>query len=423
MLVLDQVETAALAGLVLFLGYWLTRAVPPLARYNIPGPVVGGLLVSMVAWAAHGFGVTLLQAEGADGTSPSLLRIDRTLRTPFMIAFFTTIGFGARLSLLRVGGPLVLVFFAAATAVAVLQNVIGASIAAALGQPPLLGVLAGSVTLTGGPATGLAFADLFERANVHGAASIAVASAMAGIISGGLIGGPIGTLLIERQRPGRQSAASPHAPRSSAADIVEDQLPEPGLSAPPFEDASAHALLKATVAILAAMWLGVWVSRGVASAGLTLPAYIGAMIVGAIIRNVDDATGMVGLSQQSLDDLGSVALSLFLALALMTLELWQIAGLALPLTLILSAQVALVAAVSLWLIPRVTGRDYDAAVISSGFCGFMLGTVANSMANMEALVRRYGPAPKAFLVVPIVGAFLIDFTNALIITAALNLAS
>ena len=179
--------------------------------------------------------------------------------------------------------------------------------------------------------------------------------------------------------------------------------------------------LKNLIAILVAMWAGAWVSRGFASMGATLPGYIGAMLVAAAIRNLDDATGLIGLSQRTIDDLGSVSLSLFLVLALMTLKLWELVGLAVPLAIILAGQVALIAAVCLTVIPWLMGRDYEGAVMSSGFCGFMLGTTANSMANMEALVERYGPAPKAFLVVPMVGAFFIDFTNAIIITVFLNL--
>ena len=167
------------------------------------------------------------------------------------------------------------------------------------------------------------------------------------------------------------------------------------------------------------MWGGSWLTAAFAAAGFTLPAYIGAMLVAALLRNLDDATGAIGISQRIVDDLGTVALSLFLVCALMTLRLWDLVGLALPLTVILVVQVAAIAAAALAVF-RVMGRDYDAAVMSGGFCGFMLGTTANAMANMEALTERYGPAPKAFLVVPMVGAFFIDFTNALLITACLN---
>jgi glutamate:Na+ symporter, ESS family len=168
------------------------------------------------------------------------------------------------------------------------------------------------------------------------------------------------------------------------------------------------------------MWVGSFVSAWITSIGVTLPAYIGAMVVAAVIRNLDDVTGLIGLSQRTIDDLGSVALSLFLVMALMTLRLWELAGLALPMVAILVAQVALMVVVC-WPAFRLMGRDYDAAVMSAGLCGFMLGTTANAMANMEALVDRYGPAPRAFLVVPMVGAFFLDFINAVIITICLNL--
>jgi ESS family glutamate:Na+ symporter len=183
----------------------------------------------------------------------------------------------------------------------------------------------------------------------------------------------------------------------------------------------SYALLKALVVILVAMWAGGFVSRGFATWGITLPAYIGAMLVAAALRNLDDLTGWLRLSQRVIDDLGTVALSLFLVLALMTLKLWELAGLALPLAVILVAQVALIVVLCLFLVPRTVGRDYDGAVMASGFAGFMLGTTANAMANMGALVERYGPAPRAYLVVPMVGAFFIDFVNALLITGFVNL--
>ena len=276
----------------------------------------------------------------------------------------------------------------------------------------------------GGPATGLAFAPEFARAGVPGAASVAIAAAMAGIIAGGLLGGPMGTRLIERYRlaPVRTGAGpgTHHAEVPSAAELVEARVPEPAPEHTADESAAAYTLLKSVVAILVAMWIGSWVSAGVRALGLTVPAYIGAMLVAVVVRFVDDRTGLIGLSQRTIDDLGAAALSLFLVLALMTLKLWELAALALPLIIVVAVQTALVAALCVWPVFRVMGRDYDAAVMGGGFCGFMLGTTANAMANMTALVERYGPAPRAFLVVPMVGAFFIDFTNAIIITIFLN---
>jgi ESS family glutamate:Na+ symporter len=284
------------------------------------------------------------------------------------------------------------------------------------------------VTLTGGPATGLAFAPQFETAGVPAAATLAVAAAMAGIVSGGIIGGPIATRLISRLGITDRDI-HPRGARGLARAIVEDQMHERPPSAPTGEDVESYGLLKALVLILVAMWTGSWVSTWITTLDLngngvndiTLPAYIGAMIVAAVIRNFDDVTKLIGISQRTVDDLGGTSLSLFLVMALMTLRLWDLVGVAVPLAVMLILQVVAIAVVAATIVHRLMGKDYESAVMAGGFCGFMLGTTANAMANMEALVERYGPAPKAFLVVPMVGAFFVDFTNAIIITACLNI--
>lgn len=397
MLELDAVQTLAFAGLALFLGYALCRVVPLFSRYNLPAPVIGGLVVALAVLAARSQDVTLFT-------------LDTGLQAPLMIAFFTTIGVNASVALLRQSGRQVVVFLLLASGFAIVQNLLGMAVAMGFGLHPLFGVLAGSTTLTGGPATGLAFAPLFEQAGVSGAESIAVASAMAGILCGGLIGGPVATVLIQRHtlhggvrlsKPD-ESAAEPTGARDT-----------PDLATREFD------ALKSIVVILVAMWLGAGVSKGLAAAGLTLPAYVGAMMVGALIRYVDDRTGWIRLPVATTDLIGNVCLSLFLAVALMNLKLWELAGLAAPLMVNLALQVALVA-LFCGVVFRVMGRDYDAAVMGGGFIGFMLGTTANAMAVMRTLVERYGMAPRAFLVAPLVGAFFIDFTNALIITGFIN---
>jgi ESS family glutamate:Na+ symporter len=405
---LNFVHTLAFSGIVLFVGYGLRRLIPPLARYNIPAPVIGGLLIALATLVARNSGVTLFE-------------FDITLRDPLMIAFFTSIGFGASFSLLKVGGPMVVKFFLASTVFAILQNVLGVLLALPFKLHPLFGVLAGSVTLTGGPATGLAFAPLFEKAGVVGAATIAIAAPMFGITSGGLIGGPVATFLIDRHKLKKPRHGVRPIEFETAAEIVEQKLPEPQTVAPADEDEESFVLLKNFVVLLVAMWGGFWLSQFFISLGFTLPAYIGAMFVAAFIRNIDDLTHIVGLSQRTIDDIGNVALSLFLAMALMTLKLWDLAGLVVPLLIILIAQVVLVTVVCFWPLFQLMGRDYESAVISGGFIGFMLGTMANSMAVMKSLVERYGKAPRAFLAVPMVGAFLVDFTNAMIITVFLNI--
>jgi ESS family glutamate:Na+ symporter len=237
---------------------------------------------------------------------------------------------------------------------------------------------------------------------------------MGGIVAGGIVGGPVSTVLIERNGLGKRRPTKEEPPDPVILDV------EVSAAASTSED-NEFPLLKNVVAILVAMWAGAWLSRGFTAIGATLPAYIGAMLVAAVIRNVDDATGWLRLSHRVISDFGTVALSLFLVVALMTLKLWELSGLALPLVTILVMQVALAAVVAAGPVYRAMGRNYEAAVMSGGFIGFMLGTTANAMAVMRTLVERYGPAPRAFLVAPMVGAFFIDFTNALIITVFLNL--
>ncbi|WP_057632979.1 sodium/glutamate symporter [Stenotrophomonas humi] len=397
MIQLDAVQTVAFAGLTLFAGYALCRAIPVFRRYNLPEPVVGGLLVALAVWWAHGQQVTLFE-------------LDTTLKTPLMVAFFTTLGINASVRLLRVSGKQVMLFLLIASVFAVLQNLIGISVAKLFGLNPMFGVLAGSATLTGGPATGLAFAPHFEAAGLVGAESLAVTAAMAGIICGGLVGGPVITVLMQRFK-----VQHPNKKVTEAEQLAEESV----VVRYPSESAREFDALKSIVVLLMAMWLGVWVGKGFEGIGLTLPTYIGAMLVGAVIRNIDDYTGWIKLSVPTTDLIGNICLALFLAIALMDLKLWELAGMGLPLLVNLIIQVSVVALFAVpiyWLM----GRDYDAAVMGGGFIGFMLGTTANAMAVMRRLAQRYGPAPRAFLVAPLVGAFFIDFINALIITGFLN---
>lgn len=405
---LDLIQTVAFSGIFLFVGHWLCKVIKPLGKYNIPAPVVGGLLISIFNLVTHSLNVEVLQ-------------FDITLREPLMVAFFTAIGLNASLSLLKAGGPAVVKFFLAATAFAVVQNLLGIVVSLPFGINPLIGVLGGSVTLTGGPATGLAFAPLFEQRGIDGAATIAVASAMVGIVSGGLIGGPLGTYLIRNYNL-RTNKDIHNAPElKTHAELSETKKLKSGWIEG--EDIQYVLLLKGIVVLLSCMWIGSGLSLIIKSWGLTLPSYIGAMLVAALVRNIDDRTDILRLPNKTINQLGDISLSFFIVLALMTLNLWKIADLAVPLIAILAAQVLLITLICLLPVFLMMGKDYEAAVISSGFLGFMLGTTANSMANMKVLTDKYGPAPKAYLIVPIVGAFLIDFTNALIITMFLNIYS
>ncbi len=255
---LDLIQTVAFAGVVLFLGYGIRRLVPPLARYNIPAPVIGGLLVAgILTWARAG-GTTLIE-------------FDTTLQSPLMVAFFTSIGFAASVRLLKVGGPQVLLFFAVATVFAVVQNLVGAGMASAMGLHPLFGVLTGSVTLTGGPATGLAFAPLFEESGVQGAATVAVAAAMVGIVMGGVIGAPIATRLIERNGLRVAKAHPDHLDTPVAQHVMEEQLADEPAKAPAGEDEESVVRLQTVVLIVVSVWAGSWVRAWIAARGRTSP--------------------------------------------------------------------------------------------------------------------------------------------------------
>lgn len=394
---LDLLQTLALAAVVYFIGIQVKRRIGWVDRLNIPAAVVGGLLFTALAMLARDRVVNV--------------QLDTTAQPVLSVAFFTSIGMGASLALLRHGGLQVAIFLAFATAFCFVQNFIGIGIARAFSENPLLGVMAGSVTLVGGPATGMAFAPVFESAGLAGAGALALAAATMGIVFGGITGSPAGTYLVRRRRL-RPAAAS------TAELRAELETPEPALVVEVEQEDTP--LVRNMVILALAMGIGSVVSRWIQSLGVTLPAYIGAMLVASVIRNIDDAGRWFRIDQRAMEFTGNLALNIFLTVALMDLKLWTLAGVALPLVVILVVQVIVVVLAAVTVAFLLMGRDYDAAVMSSGFIGFVLGTTANAVANMRALVARYGPAPRAFLVVPLVGAFFIDFTNAIIITLFVN---
>jgi ESS family glutamate:Na+ symporter len=393
---LDLLQTLTLSAVLYFIGLELRKRIGWLDRLNIPAAVVGGLIFA------------LLVLVGRDRFLS--VQLDTAAQPLLSVAFFCTIGMGASLALLRAGGLQVVVFLIFATLFCFVQNFLGMAIAEGFGQNPLLGVMAGSVTLVGGPATGLAFAPLLEEAGLVGAGTLALTSATFGIVCGGLTGTPIGTWLIRRFN------LTPSAPPGSASG-EEPAKPVTLVVDPDREDSP---LIMNMIVLAVAMGIGSILSRWLTDLGLTLPAYIGAMIVASVLRNIDDVTGWLRIDPAAMDFVGGFALNIFLVVALMDLKLWQLAGQALPLFVILVAQVVVIAVFALTVSFRLMGRDYDSAVMASGFIGFALGTTANAVVNMRALVTKYGPAPRAFLVVPLVGAFFIDFANAIIITFFVN---
>jgi ESS family glutamate:Na+ symporter len=398
---LDFIQTTAVGAVALFMGMFFLRRIPVLRRYNIPAAVIGGLGIAILVTASREFNL-------------ATVKFDTSLQAPLMTAFFTSIGLSASVGLLKAGTRQALVFLALATFLAVIQSLIGIATAVAFGQSPLLGVLMGPAALTGGPATALAFAPQFAAAGVASAESVAIAAAMAGIVMGGLVGGPIVTQLIVRYQL--------HSPTTSATPAAQTTISSP-VDSTRDEERDLLTVLKGVGVLLVAMGIGSWLGGVMKSADLTLPGYVGAMLMGAVIRNMDDQTQWLQIPHELTERMGLVCLSLFLSVALMNLKLWELTSIAAPLLVNLFIQVMAVAVFCWYVVFRVMGRDYDAAVMSGGFTGFMLGTTANAMAVMHSVVQRYGPSPRAFLVAPIVGAFFIDFTNALLITGLLNLLS
>ena len=394
---LDLLQTLTLAAVVFYLGLVLRRRIRILDRLNIPSAVIGGLLFAAVVLVARN---RLLNFE-----------LDTAMQPTLNVAFFTTIGMGASVAVLRAGGIQVVTFLVLSIFFCFIQNLLGIAVASGFGEHPLLGVLAGSVTLVGGPATGLAFAPQFEQAGLEGAAVVAITAATFGIVCGGILGGPIGTRLIRRY--GLESGGASRAElKAELTDRPDELIVE--------VDKEDTGLIRNMVVLGLAMGLGSVLSYFIQSLGVTLPAYIGAMAVASVLRNIDDSRGWFKIDHKAMEFMGNTALNLFLVVALMNLKLWQLWDLAVPLATILLLQVVIVGVAAYYASFPTMGKDYDSAVIASGFIGFVLGTTANAVANMRALVARFGPAPRAFLVVPLVGAFFIDFFNALIITLFLN---
>jgi ESS family glutamate:Na+ symporter len=407
---LTAVQVLGLACLGSVIGIWVKQRLPVLERLHIPAAVVGGLVYALLALALRDRVLNL--------------DMDMVLRDVLMVAFFTTVGMSASLRLLKQGGRQVVIFLGTAVIGLLLQLAWGSAAATALGLPPLLGIIPGAVSLTGGPATALAFGPTLEKAGVPGATALGLASAVFGIVVSGLLGGWVGGHLIGKHR--LRSAYSP-GPPGDGVHLVEEAVYSGELTAAGptrLEDVSdaEHSPLLVNVVVLGiAMGLGTLISGALEEAGLILPAYIGAMIVAGLLRNLDDALGFARISQAKMDEIGNISLDIFIVMALLTLRLWDLVHLALPVLAILAGQVVLTVALCWWVIFRAMGRDHEAAVMAGGYCGFMLGTTANAMACMNEIVRKTGPAPRAFFVVGIVGAFLIDFINALLITQSINL--
>ena len=396
MIQLDFYGTLVAASLVLLLGRGLVTRVGFLRAYNIPEPVAGGLLVALVLLILR-----LLDME---------VRFDTSLQTPLMLTFFATIGLSADFASLKKGGRVVGIFLLAVTGLLVVQNAMGIGLATALGLDPLMGLLTGSVTLAGGHGTGAAWGATFsEKYGLASASELAMASATFGLVLGGLIGGPVARLLIKRmQVPGCNGQEKPRMPKGF-------EQPNKERSITPFSFIETLALI--AVSLLA----GNLLNGMLRETAFELPTFVCVLFVGVILRNGLSAFGLYRVFEREVSVLGNVSLSLFLAIALMSLKLWDLAALALPIFIILAAQTLVMALFAIFVTFRIMGSNYDAAVLAAGHCGFGLGATPTAIANMQAVTQRYGPSQIAFLVVPMVGAFFIDIVNVIVIKLYLAL--
>lgn len=389
----NMAETLAIAVIILLLGRWIKRKVEFFEKFFIPAPVIGGVIFSLILLIGHVTGTFSISFDGV-------------LKDFLMIIFFTTIGFSASLELLKKGGVGVALFLVCATVLVVLQDIVGVYLAKFFGLHPFIGLAAGSVPLTGGHGTSGAFGPVLEEAGAAGALSVAIACATFGLVAGCLIGGPVGRRLLTKYNLKAKPIEHPET-----EDIIdlEEQLP-----------ISEKSLFDGIVVIAISMGIGTYIPLVAKKYGLVLPPYIGSMLVAAVIRNIADAKKVI-LPMREISITGNIALSLFLAMALMSLRLWELAALALPLVVILIAQTIMMGLFAYYVTFNIMGRDYDACVLATGHCGFGLGATPNAMANMESFASSTGFSAKAFFILPLVGSLFIDFINASIITFFMNI--
>lgn len=395
---LDLIQSSTLALLLLLLGELARQRIDFLKRFAVPGPVIGGFLFALLV-------LFLRQSELVQ------ISLDTTLQSPAMVAFFTTIGLGGSLASIRQGGRLLLVYLVVCWTLAIMQNLIGIGTAGMLGIDPMLGIMAGAVSLEGGHGAAAAFGPTAETMGSSGATAVAIASATFGLVAGGLLGGPVASWLIDRHRVHIPAAAETE--QLSAAvrpPLDEAQAEDLGGEIEERDVAGYRALLPVTVVIGLIMVLGIllgsWFS---AATGFSLPSYVGAMIIAVIFRNANDAFGWMRISDGAVNLVSAITLGFFLTMAMMSLKLWELASLALPLITILAVQVVFIVSFSVFVVFRALGGNYDAATMVAGFLGHGLGATPNALANMDALNSKFGiRSERAFLIVPLAGAVLID---------------
>ena len=390
---IDMYQTLAVSVLVLILGQFLKKRINFLEKFCIPAPVIGGLLFAVLTCVCYSLGI----AE---------FTFDDTLREVCMVFFFTSVGFQANLKVLKSGGKSLFIFLGLVVLLIVSQNFLALGVSKLLHLDPLVGLCTGSIPMVGGHGTAGAFGPVLEDFDVKGATTICTAAATFGLIAGSLIGGPIGKRLIDRKKLLDTAVAE------DDSILVEDEKKH---------ERHTNMYAAAVFQLIIAVGIGTIISELLTKTGLTFPIYIGAMIAAAVIRNIGEYSGKFDIYMGEINNLGGICLSLFLGMAMITLKLWQLAELALPLIILLSAQLILMMLFTYFVVFNVMGRDYDAAVLSAGTCGFGMGATPNAMANMQAICDRYVPSVKAYLIIPLIGSLFADFLNSLVITFFINI--
>ncbi len=403
---LDMIQTAGIGVAALLIGIFFTRTIPFLKRFCIPAPVSGGLLVSLLTLASYG----ILGVE---------FSFDGTIKDICMMLFFTSVGFQSNMKALKQGGrPLVVMVLLVAVLI-IMQNLISLGTAKALGIDSLVGMAAGSIPMCGGHGTSGGFSPVLEQMGLAGAQSITMACATFGLVAGSMIGGPLAELLIRK----RHLAEESHSRDIVAGLEGSEASPESKEIKPQSGERSFRDYSKAVYLLVLAMAAGMCLSKLLALTGITFPTYFGSLIAACLIRNVTEplSKGRDLLCMDKIVALGDICLSLFLGIAMSTLKLWELASLVLPLCVILLAQVLFIALFAYFVAFRSLGKDYDAAVLVSGLCGFGLGATPNAMANMSAVCLKYRYAVNPFIIVPVIGAMFVDIINTTVITVFLNL--
>lgn len=392
MITLDMYQTMAVAVVALLLGKFLRNKIYIFNKFCIPSPVIGGLVFAILTCICYNVGIAEFE-------------FNDVLKEVCMVFFFTSVGFQANLKVLKQGGKSLIVFLVLVFVLILSQNFLAVGLSKLINIEEYIGLCTGSIPMVGGHGTAGAFGPVLEDFGVSGATTFCTAAATYGLIAGSMIGGPVGSRLVEKY-----NLLDTVSQEDDSFLVEEEKKHERHVSMYP----------SAVFQLILAVGAGTIISYFLSLTGLTFPIYIGAMISAAIIRNVSEFTGKYTIYMGEINDMGGICLSLFLGMAMITLKLWQLASLALPLLILLAGQTLLMFVFSRFIVFNIMGKDYDAAVLAAGTCGFGMGATPNAMANMQAICEKYVPSVKAYLIIPLIGSLFADFINSLTITFFIN---